>query len=485
MKQVVSRRLASRLLRFASCLLVASFVIPADADAQSVSSKMRAPTRAHGKAIRIKPTGWVPHPAITDRDSHLVVDAATGRELAEDRSEELRHPASLAKLMTIYMTFTALDSGKLALGDLMPVSANAANAFPTKMGVPLGGTVSVRDAVMGLITRSANDAAVVLAEALAGDETSFARQMTQKARELGMSATVFRNASGLPDREQVTSARDMVRLAQALLRDFPHYYPVFSVQTYNYRGRPMENHNRMLASFAGADGFKTGYTNASGFNLVMSAQRDGRRLIGVVMGGQSAFARDRLMAELMNGAFNRADQMNLAGFAPPPTSAGARYAAAHFAPNAAIPAPVLRSDTVAFLKAPSPAALPKPAAVPTPASLAGFAPAPPAMAPSTKVSSTEATAPTIGSWVMQFGSFGNPKAAMQALDRASAALPDGLRGRGAASVDEVNLANKTFHRARLTNLRQEEALDGCKQLEKRKITCAPVQVTALNTPAAR
>jgi D-alanyl-D-alanine carboxypeptidase len=474
MKHAWSRSLASRLLGFASCLLVASFVIPADADAQSASSKMRAPTRAHGKAVRSKPTGWVPHPAIVDRDSHLVVDAATGSELAEDRAEELRHPASLTKLMTIYMTFVALDSGKLALGDLMPVSANAANAFPTKMGVPLGGTVSVRDAVMGLITRSANDASVVLAEALAGDEASFARQMTQKARELGMSATVFRNASGLPDREQVTTAHDMVRLAQALLRDFPHYYPVFAVQTYYYRGKQMENHNRMLASFAGADGFKTGYTNASGFNLVMSAQRDGRRLIGVVMGGHTAFARDRLMAELMNGAFNRADQMNLAGFTPPPTPAGARYAAVHFAPNAAIPAPVVRTDTVAFLKTPPSSAFPKPAA-PTPASLAGFTPAAPLAADA---------APNIGSWVMQIGSFGNSKAAIQALERAGAALPD-LRGRCATAVDQVHLANKTFHRARLTNLSKEEALAGCKRLEKHKISCSPIQVTGLNTPGAR
>jgi D-alanyl-D-alanine carboxypeptidase len=479
MKHVASRSLASRLLRFASCLLVASFLIPADADAQSVSSKMRAPTRAQGKAIRSKPS-WVPHPAITDRDSYLVVDAATGRDLAEDRADELRHPASLTKLMTIYMTFAALDSGKLALGDLMPVSATAANALPTKMGVPLGGTVSVRDAVMGLITRSANDASVVLAETLSGDEASFARQMTQKARDLGMSATVFRNASGLPDREQVTTARDMVRLAQALLRDFPHYYPVFAVQTYQYRGRPMENHNRMLASFAGADGFKTGYTNASGFNLVMSAQRDGRRLIGVVMGGHSAFARDRLMAELMNGAFNRADQMNLAGFAPPPQPARARYAAAHFAPNAAIPAPAPRAETAAFLKAPPAAALPKPPTPPAAPSLTGFAPPPPA-APQ----NADRATPSIGSWVMQIGSFGNSKAAVQALERAAGALPDGLRGRGASSVDEVHLANKTFHRARLTNLSHEEALNGCKSLERQKISCSPIQVTAINTPGAR
>src|SRR5205814_5490311 len=206
-------------------------------------------------------------------------------------------------------------SGRLSLGDTLAVSMNALNAPPTKIGMQPGGTVMVRDAVMGLVTRSANDAAVLLAETLGGDEDSFARMMTQKARQLGMSSTVFRNASGLPDPEQVTTARDMARLANALLRDFPHYYPVFSVLTYNYRGRPLENHNRMLASYAGADGLKTGYTNASGFNLVMSALRDNRRLIGVVMGGDSAGQRDRMMAMLMDQGFATAATMRLSGWA--------------------------------------------------------------------------------------------------------------------------------------------------------------------------
>ena len=187
------------------------------------------------------------------------------------------------------------------------------------------GLVIVRDAIMGLVTRSANDAAVVLAEALGGDEESFAQLMTQKARQLGMSATMFRNASGLPNREQVTSARDMARLAHALLRDFPHYYPVFSVQSYAFRGRPLENHNRMLATYAGADGLKTGYTAASGFNLVMSALRDNRRLIGVVMGGDTAFARDRLMAELMDRGFAVAQAQTLAPWSWPRTPQSARY----------------------------------------------------------------------------------------------------------------------------------------------------------------
>src|SRR6185503_16034418 len=157
--------------------------------------------------------------------------------------------------------------------------------------------------------------------------------------QLGMSSTVFRNASGLPNPEQVTTARDMARLANALLRDFPHYYPVFSVVTYIFRGRPLENHNRMLASYAGADGLKTGYTAASGFNLVMSAMRDNRRLIGVVMGGDSAFQRDRLMADLMDRGFATAQSMTLSSWTSPRNPPSARYAAGNFATGTSIPDP--------------------------------------------------------------------------------------------------------------------------------------------------
>ena len=288
----------------------------------------------------------MPNPNVGAKDSYLIVDAASGRELASDQADELRHPASLTKLMTLYLTFSALDSGRLSLGDALPVSMNALNAPPTKMGMTPNGTVLVRDAVMGLVTRSANDAAVLLAEALGGDEDSFARLMTQKARQLGMASTVFRNASGLPNPEQVTTARDMARLANALLRDFPHYYPVFSVLSYNYRGRPLANHNRMLASYAGADGLKTGYTNASGFNLVMSAMRDNRRLIGVVMGGNSAFQRDRLMAELMDRGFTTAQATSVSAWTSPRVPSSARYSAANFVQGIGSP-DVVRVNAVA------------------------------------------------------------------------------------------------------------------------------------------
>ena len=470
------RRWAASLPWFVVCILVAAIHTPFTADAQSTATKMRAapPAKARtpAKTAPRAASPWTPNPGVNSRDSYLIIDAMSGRELASDRPDELRHPASLTKLMTLYLTFSALDSGRLSLGDGLPVSVNALNAQPTKMGVTPAGGVTVRDAVMGLVTRSANDAAIVLGEALGGDEEGFAQQMTQKARQLGMSSTVFRNASGLPNREQVTTARDMARLALALLRDFPHYYPVFSVQSYFYRGRPLENHNRMLASYAGADGLKTGYTAASGFNLVMSAIRGNHRLVGVVMGGDTAFQRDRLMADLMDRGFFTAQSMLLSAWMPPRHLPSARYAAANFASGTSIPDPPKVTQVVARAE---PAAAPPPAAVPFRAAATAPAPAP----------SADTGGPAVGSWVIQIGSFGDSRAAQIALERASSALPDAIRSRGAITVDEVQMAQKTFHRARVTNLSQDEAVDGCKRLEQRKIYCAALQVTAWNTPGAR
>ena len=329
--------------------------------------------------------------------------------------------------MTLYLTFSALDSGRLSLGDALPVSMNALNAPPTKMG--MNGTVLVRDAVMGLVTRSANDAAVLLAEGLGGDEDSFARLMTQKARQLGMASTVFRNASGLPDPEQVTTARDMARLANALLRDFPHYYPVFSVLSYNYRGRTLANHNRMLATYAGADGLKTGYTNASGFNLVMSAMRDNRRLIGVVMGGNSAFQRDRLMAELMDRGFMTAQATSVSAWTSPRVPPSARYSAANFVQGIGSP-DVVRVNAVAKAEpAPQSPSAPPPAAPFRFGTAPGGVPAP-------------AAAPQ-GGWVIQVGSFGDSRTA-QARPRARQRRPSrshplawrGDRRRGAACPED-------------------------------------------------
>jgi D-alanyl-D-alanine carboxypeptidase len=341
--------------------------------------------------------------------------------------------------MTIYLTFSALDSGRLSLGDALPVSINALNAPPTKIGLPPGGTVNARDATMALVTRSANDAAIVLAEALAGDEATFAQLMTQKARQLGMTSTVYRNASGLPNREQVTTARDLARLAFALMRDFPHYYAIFSVQSYPYRGRILENHNRMLLSYEGADGLKTGYTFASGCNLVMSAMRDNRRLIGVVMGGDSAGQRDRMMADLMDYGFATAQSMRLSPWTSIRKPASARYTASSFDPGLVIPESTPR---LAAPAAPPHAAPPPVQTVSTDQRVAGPAvPAPAAAVPG---------GPSIGSWVIQVGSFSDSQGAQLALERASATLPDSMRAAAAATINKLQMTNKTFQRTRFT-----------------------------------
>lgn len=475
------RRVAASLMWLAvGILFIVAWLTPVVAEAQSLAVKRAAPpSKARAKSTLRTRSSRAPKPAVRSQDSYLVVDAASGRVLASDRPDELRYPASLTKLMTIYLTFSALDSGRLSLGDALPVSANARNAPPTKMGLRRAGTISVRDAIMGLVTRSANDAAVVLAEALGGGEPTFARLMTQKARQLGMNSTVYRNASGLPNREQVTTARDMVRLASALMRDFPHYYGIFSVQAYPYRGFTLENHNRMLGTYEGADGLKTGYTVASGFNLVMSAVRDNRRLIGVVMGGDSARKRDRMMAELMDRGFAAAQAMQLSPWTSPRKPSSARYTAANFDPNLAVAEATLR--------------LAKTSVVTPPTSLhAAFQHGPPAgqrvagpAVPSPEEGSAAPNDPAIGSWVIQVGSFSDPESATVALERATAALPSALRSLAAATVDEVHLATKTFHRARLTNLSQNQAIDGCKKLEKRKVYCSALEVTAWNTPGAR
>lgn len=469
------RRIAAGLSLLAAVFFLVAALLPADANAKSPSVKRAAPTAKKAKAVRAAAAAsrWVANPAVDGRDAYIILDATSGRELSSDQPDQLRHPASLTKLMTIYLTFSALDSGRLSLGDGLPVSINALNAPPTKMGLPPGGTVSVRDATMALVTRSANDAAVVLAEALGGSEPSFAQMMTSKARQLGMSQTVFRNASGLPNREQVTTARDMARLAFALMRDFPHYYPVFSVQSWPYRGRTLENHNRMLGSYEGADGLKTGYTNASGFNLVMSAMRDSRRLIGVVMGGDSAGQRDRMMAMLMDQGFASAATMRLSAWTNIRKPPSARYTSANFDPSLVIPESTPRLAT-ASAKPLAGFALAAPQAEQR---VAGLAVPPPAEG------SAAPNGPSIGSWVIQVGSFNDSQAAQLALERASSVLVN-MRSIS-TTVDEVQMANKTFHRARLTNLSQAQAVDGCKRLEKKKIYCSALQVTAWNTPNAR
>ncbi|MFO0388507.1 MAG: D-alanyl-D-alanine carboxypeptidase family protein [Alphaproteobacteria bacterium] len=238
-----------------------------------------------------------------DNYAALVVDANTGRVLYEKNAGATRYPASLTKMMTLYLTFDALKRGKLSLDQGMAVSAKAASQPATNISLKTGDRLPVRKAIESLVVRSANDAAVVLAEAIGQTEWNFGLLMTQKARELGMKSTIFRNPHGLPDSKQHTTAYDMARLAIALRRDFPEYYKYFSTTEMSYNGVNYTTHNRVLTRYQGADGIKTGYIRASGFNLVTSAKRSGFNLVGVVMGGTSSSARDQDMINLLDRTF--------------------------------------------------------------------------------------------------------------------------------------------------------------------------------------
>lgn len=260
---------------------------PADARRHHRSGK----SVSHAKAQRYTP----PY-------SDIVVDANSGKVMHEESADALRHPASLTKIMTLYLLFERLEAGKIRLSTPLTVSAHAASMAPSKLDLKPGDTIRVEDAIKAVVTKSANDVAVVIAENLGGgDESTFCRLMTKKARALGMSRTTYRNASGLPNPEQITSARDQAILGRAIQERFPKYYAYFSTHTFAWKGNSMRNHNHLLGSLEGVDGIKTGYVNASGFNIVTSVRRNGRHLVAVVMGGHSANSRDARMKELIGG----------------------------------------------------------------------------------------------------------------------------------------------------------------------------------------
>jgi D-alanyl-D-alanine carboxypeptidase len=262
---------------------------------RTVSKKSKSKRSASKRARRI--------PA--DRFAALVVDADTGRVLYEKNAGSIRYPASLTKMMTLYLTFDALKKGQLGMEQYLTVSPKAAKQPQTNIALDAGDRLQVRDAIESLVVRSANDSAMVLAETIGGTEWNFALMMTQKAHELGMKDTVFRNPSGLPDNKQHTTAYDMARLGIALKRDFPEYYPFFSLPSFTYNGITYPSHNRVMERYPGADGLKTGYIRASGFNLVTSVSRDGHRLVAVVLGGNTANSRDNQMVNLLDRTFAR------------------------------------------------------------------------------------------------------------------------------------------------------------------------------------
>jgi D-alanyl-D-alanine carboxypeptidase len=371
----------------------------------------------------------------------IVVDAATGRTLHQTNADAPRYPASLTKMMTLYLTFEALEAKKIRLDQRIPVSARAAGMAPSRLGLRAGETLTVREAILALVTKSANDAAAVLGEALGGTESKFAVQMTKRAHTLGMSNTTFKNASGLPNPKQVTTARDMATLARALYRDFPQYYGYFKTPQFTFKGVTNRNHNRLIGNYEGTDGLKTGFIQASGFNLAASVNRDGHRLFGVVLGGETAGWRDARMMNLFEQAYDRTQ------------------------PSASMVA----SATPARKPLPSLIASAQAAPIDRPDVDQGDSNAPGPMASLAVGDVPKPRATAASGWAIQVGAFSRSAAAHVAASEAKGKLPKTLKG---AVINVSPGAN--LYRARLTGLSQRQAQSACKQLSNRGTACITI-----------
>ncbi len=419
----------------------------------------------------------VPAQAGPDRYGAIVVDAATGEVLHEEQADRRHYPASLTKMMTLYLLFDAVERGQLTLASRLKVSKKAAAQPPSKVGVKAGSTISVEQAIHALAIKSGNDVAVVVAEGLAGSEAAFGRKMTAMARRLGMWRTNFFNASGLPDDRQLSTPRDMAKLSRALLYDFPHHYHFFSTSGFSFEGRRFNSHNRLLYSYGGADGIKTGYTRAAGYNISVSAVRSGRRLIVVVFGEDSSKKRNRKAAELLDMTFPRADP-GLPNTLIAQARSGGKLPALQpvltHQPQP-LPEPVLaqRPLEVAAIATPT-AATP---ATATPASVAPAAAKPAATAPAA-VAAVVAASPSKpvavasatpakavlqgddpGRWSIQVGAFSLSEAAQAAASEAlgqSRAL-----AAGKIQVVEVMKGEGRLYRGRIGGLAESDARAAC------------------------
>jgi D-alanyl-D-alanine carboxypeptidase len=363
------------------------------------------------------------------RYSSIVVDASTGDVLEDVNADQLRHPASLTKMMTLYMTFEALRDRRITLNTAVPVSAHAASMEPTKLGLVPGTHLTVEQAILGLVTKSANDAAAALGELLGGSEDRFAQMMTLRARALGMGRSTFTNASGLPDPDQWTTARDMAVLSRRLINDFPGYYRYFSTPSFAWHRQIIFNHDNMLRTYPGADGLKTGYTDASGHNLVTSAVRGGVRLVGVELGAATNGERDIQMTSLLDHGF---EQMNVPAFHKPVLVASRMTQMA--------------SRVTLFATAHA-AEVTRTAEVTRPA---------------------PQRARAVANWSVQVGTYATETAAHSA---AMAARREAEAGE--ARIEPVHLRKKTIWRAQVMGLTQADAQDACSG--RHKGTCLMIR----------
>jgi D-alanyl-D-alanine carboxypeptidase len=347
----------------------------------------------------------------------------------------LRYPASLTKIMTLYLLFEDIEAGKISLKSRIPVSKRAAGRSPSKLDLKPGQSINAEQAIYALVTKSANDVATAVAEKLAGTERQFAKRMTRKAKSLGMTRTTFMNASGLPNRQQRSTARDMARLAIAIRRDFPQFYKFFSTKSFSWKGRRFKNHNRLLANYSGTDGIKTGYINASGFNLVAAVERRGVRLIGVVFGGKTSRSRDRHMISILDRQFKRAKTITV------------RAAAAM--PSALPIAPPPRTADLPEM----------PTTVPNSAHIAARA-------------NTPGDAPSV--WSVQIGNFAQRANAHKAAIRARR-MADDVLGMTPAHLMLVSRGNMPLWRVRFNNLDEGAARAACAALFSAGSPCIAVE----------
>lgn len=397
----------------------------------------------------------------------FVMDADSGQVVHSDAADARNHPASLTKMMTLYLVFEALESGRLKMTTALPVSAHATAQAPSKLNLAKGQSIKVEDAILALVTKSANDVACVIAEAIGGTEPEFARMMTATAQRLGMNRTEFRNASGLPNSAQITSARDMAVLARALIRHYPQYYHYFSTRQFRYNDIVINTHNRLMLSYEGADGLKTGYIGASGFNLVSSAKRDGKRLIGVVLGGRTAKWRDQHMADLLDASFARINDL------PVPATARVKDI-----PVAGMDAPPKAKNDkkgkparLVALKPPMPLAS---ASTTSDAEVDVVLEEMAKGAPKVKgIAAKPSVRDPAKEWGIQVGSY---RQSQQARAAATAALGK-LKEAAPVAVVPDRQKGKTVYRARLVGMTKQQAQKACSRLAKKKSACQIVAPT--------
>ena len=466
--------------------------------------------------------------------SALTVDARNGKILFAQDIDGIRHPASLTKMMTLYLLFQDLSAGKLTLNSPITVSARATYVAPSKLGVKAGDSITVETAIRAIVVKSANDVATAIAENLGGTESAFAQRMTRTARSIGMTNTTFLNASGLPNPGQVTTARDMATLGLRLMRDFPQYYPYFRIQSFVYDGQTVKGHNRLIGSYEGTDGIKTGYIAASGFNLVTSVRRGDKRLVGVVIGGRTGAARDAYMKQMLSRYFDTAtngkaiaayagsskgaqptDELQTASAGTTDTAPAAPASARKDAASKRLPArkskaqedqvaanpgtePAVQgdtedgADTMANLSAqaaapattgstsiavPPESPAPQVETVPQPMQDQTVAESPSA-APAQQATQQAADQAKIASiaagtdagWTISLGEYATKTDAQAVLQLMRKRTPAVLQGRTAQTV-MVEKKGKVTYRARFTGFDQSAATTACKAIKKQKTPC--------------